>query len=522
MLSEGQGIAVLAFFVYAAVSVYFIYDLHYYAGDAASRVSNAYYVLFSRDPHLGAIGLIWNPLPSLLELPIVALHPWFPAVVSRGIAGNVVTAVFGAIGVYHFNHIIQGFTVPKGVRITATLIFALNPFIILYGANGMTDLLWVSCMLGSYDGLFDYLQHGSLRRLMAGGFWLAMGFGMRYEAVPFGAFVIAALIIAQWGKAHPAQWQGSAILLGAPIVFVGGLWLYFNWLVMKSPLYFLNSSYGNLAQTATGAGVNGALARAYHHIFGSLLYVAHFGFLYWPIYLGGIFTLFFCFGKRKDARAIVLIAGTIGAVALELAFVYSGHLADWDRYFITFIPNGLLLMLYAASKIRIPKSLLSRSFLWAGLSLILISGDVGTVLAVQIPVLSHPNGPIIDAAFRGQSLRYADNPFTSTANVVQYINNHPHLTILADTFIDWPIAVRIHHLNQLTITSDYDFAAILHNPRGRVDAFLVPRPLFTAKLDAINRQWPTLWAGSVPWTRLIKSFPGPDKFRLYAILPSAP
>ncbi|MCL4352677.1 MAG: glycosyltransferase family 39 protein [Firmicutes bacterium] len=282
-LSEGHFLAILAFLLYTAVSVYFIFDLHYYAGDAASRVGNAYYVLFSRNPHLGAIGMIWNPLPSLLELPIVALHPWFPAVVSRGIAGNVVTSVFGAIGVYHLNHIIRGFAVPKWVRITGTLVYALNPFIVLYGANGMTDLLWVTCMLGSYDGILDYLQQGSLRRLMMGGFWLALGFGMRYEAVPFGAFVIVALIVTQWGKTQAAQWQGSAILLGSPIVFVGGLWLYFNWLIMKRPLYFLNSSYGNLAQTATGSGVNGALARAYHHPLASFLYVAHFGFLYWPI-----------------------------------------------------------------------------------------------------------------------------------------------------------------------------------------------------------------------------------------------
>ncbi len=520
-LSEGGVLALITLLVYGVVSFYFVFRLHYYAGDAASRVGNAYYVLFSRNPHLGAIGMIWNPFPSILELPVVALHPWFPSVVTRALAGNIVTTVLGAIGVYHFNHILQGFLIPKYVRIIGTLAFALDPFIVLYGSNGMTDLMWVTCMIGTYDGLFDYLQTGSLRRLMAAGFWLAAGFGMRYEAVPFGALIIVGLIIAQWGKVSDAQWRGSSVLFGAPIVFAGGLWLYFNWLIMKNPLYFLNSSYGNLAQTATGAGVNGALALAQGHMLRTLFYVAHFGLLYWPIYLGFVVTLFFCFGKQRDPRAIVLIAGTVGAVALELAFVYSGHLAQWDRYFISFIPNGILLISYATSRLwkRLDRL---RSFLWILLSVILLSGDVGTMLAVQIPVLSYPNAKILDSAFLGQSLRTTSNPYTKMKSVVQYVNAHPHLTILADTFIDWPIVVRAHHLNQFVITSDYDFDAILHNPRGRVDAFLVPEPLYTAKLDAINRQWPGLWAGTVPWTKLIKSFSGSDHFRLYAILPTAP
>ena len=38
-------------------------------GDALSRVANAYYVLFSRDPHLPAMGFVWNPLPSFSVLP---------------------------------------------------------------------------------------------------------------------------------------------------------------------------------------------------------------------------------------------------------------------------------------------------------------------------------------------------------------------------------------------------------------------------------------------------------------------
>src|SRR5690349_4617983 len=39
--------------------------------DSLSRTANAFYVLFSRDPHLAAVGFVWNPLPSLIQLPLL-------------------------------------------------------------------------------------------------------------------------------------------------------------------------------------------------------------------------------------------------------------------------------------------------------------------------------------------------------------------------------------------------------------------------------------------------------------------
>jgi hypothetical protein len=54
--------------------------------DAMSRVGNAYYVLFSRDPHLPAIGFVWNPLPSLVLLPLLPFRFLAPWLVSNGIA----------------------------------------------------------------------------------------------------------------------------------------------------------------------------------------------------------------------------------------------------------------------------------------------------------------------------------------------------------------------------------------------------------------------------------------------------
>ncbi|HEX7225338.1 MAG TPA: hypothetical protein VF367_07150, partial [Candidatus Limnocylindria bacterium] len=52
-------VALLALYLTAGVLVTLVH--HGLPGDAWSRVGNAYYVLFSRDPHLAAMGFVWNP-----------------------------------------------------------------------------------------------------------------------------------------------------------------------------------------------------------------------------------------------------------------------------------------------------------------------------------------------------------------------------------------------------------------------------------------------------------------------------
>lgn len=524
---ESLWMAFISFLIYGAAAVYLNYGLHYAAGDAMSRVANGDYVLFSHNPHLGAIGFVWNPLPSLLELPLVALHPLLPAVVTRGLAGLAVSAVLGATAVYYLNRILDcNMALPRALRIVITAVFALNPLIVVYGANGMSDIMWVACILGTYSGLLDFLQDGALRRLVSSALWLAAGFGMRYEAIPFGFMLILAMVAAMWGREPVAKWSGAAIIFSAPIVFASGVWIYFNWLIMKNPFYFLDSSYSNLAQTSTGAYMTPAIAAADHHLLGSLQYVVRFGELYWPIYIGFAAAIGFCFKKRRDPRAIVLVFGTIGAELLELVLLYKGNLGEWDRYFLEFIPNGILLGALALSKLQSVGrgwSQVSKIALGTIGVLVLVSGSVGTAFATQQAALGQPDGIVIKTAFdRGVIHGANNNPFYGTQSVIRYIDDHPKMTILADTFIDWPIVIRVHHLNQFIITSDYSFHAILHNPRGRVTAFLIPKPSGVAQLDAINRAWPGMWAGHVPWAQLMKSFPGPTHYRLYKILPSAP
>ncbi len=51
----------------------------YIMGDTLSRVASTRAVLFSRDPHLAALGFIFTPVAAMVQIPAVAAQPGVPA-----------------------------------------------------------------------------------------------------------------------------------------------------------------------------------------------------------------------------------------------------------------------------------------------------------------------------------------------------------------------------------------------------------------------------------------------------------
>ncbi len=520
VLSGNLWLGLTVFVVDLAVALYLSYGLHYVEGDALSRVASAYYVFFSRDPHLADIGFVWNPLPSLLELPLILLKPLYPAIAARGLAGDIVSALFEAVGVTQLVGILESFEIPNAWRIVAASLYALNPLILLYAANGMSDLMLLTAYLGTFNGIMNYFRTGSVRALTVAGLWLAVGFGVRYEAVPFSIFLTLGLVVALLNDRPASEIRATIILLLTPIVYAASIWMYFNWAIMKNPLYFIESPYGNAAQTGTGQYLTPGLVHARHNMVGTLIHVAHFSLLFWPAVIGLLGALVWAYGRRRDPRVFVLWGGMIGAVALEAALTYLGKIASWDRFYLSYIPMGVVSVGFVASKLACPRGGSRRPWVFGLMAVVLLLGDAGTWGALRIPELSHPDGQMIYAAVTGKEApsfaRYTVSP------VVSYLNQHPHLLVLVDAFTAEKIILQVRNPKQLIITSDQDFESILHNPLGRVNAFLLPKPVGVANLSAIDLAYPHMWAGHVKWTRLIKTFSDPAAYRLYAILPNAP
>ena len=93
LTSEGGIVGLLCLATYLTVAVLLDFVFLVLPGDAVSRMANGFYVLYSRDPHLAAIGFVWNPGQSIADLvPLLFNHLW-PALASHDMAGSIVSAL---------------------------------------------------------------------------------------------------------------------------------------------------------------------------------------------------------------------------------------------------------------------------------------------------------------------------------------------------------------------------------------------------------------------------------------------
>ncbi|MEO6469678.1 MAG: glycosyltransferase family 39 protein, partial [Acidimicrobiia bacterium] len=168
---------------------------HLIMGDAMARVANASYVIFSRDPHLAAVGFVWNPLPSFATLPFLAVSPWFPELRTQAFASNIVSAIFMAGSVAVIWQILRELRIATVAMIALTTLYAIHPIILEYGANGASEATLVFFLALSCLGLMRWLDRRDLNSLLLIGAALAFGYLSRQELLAAGGASIALILI---------------------------------------------------------------------------------------------------------------------------------------------------------------------------------------------------------------------------------------------------------------------------------------------------------------------------------------
>jgi hypothetical protein len=433
------------------------------------------------------------------------------------------------VGVYHLNRILYRMEFRPVVRWLWCLGYLANPLLLFYGANGMTDGMLVGAVVASLDGLLEYAQKRRLVSLVRAGVWLALGFMLRYESVPIGIFMGIGLVMGMYLSGHLwSRIQGAVVALWFPIFCAGVTWILLNWMIMHNPLYFALSRYGNASQISTGTYNTAWIIAAKHHVVVDLYQVAHFTSNFWPFIPVFIAAGLLQFRKPRDSFGMPLMLASLGAPVLQLLLLYTNRTADWQRFFIYYIPFGTVLFAYVLWKL-----FGRRSTVPALLGVVVIFSAAYVCLHESTQhIWGHGDRPAFltieqrpvsaGQSFASTSIQYKNvsHLIAHSETIAGYINDHPGLRVVLSSFTSYGVIPFIKHPNQIVFTEDQDYRAVLLNPRGRVNAILIDPPSALSKTEYMYQVYPTLWSGDLPWTRLIKQFSG--GVRLYAILRNAP
>jgi len=485
---------------------------HFIVGDAWSRVGNASYVLLSRDPHLAAIGFVWNPLPSLLALPFVALRALWPSLVTEGFAGNILSALFMAAAVREMWSILDEARVPRHASVALTALFALHPVVVHYAADGDSEAAFIFLLLFGIRHLSRWLRRNDPVSLVTTALTLAVAYLVRYEtaAAALSCVLLVAGVSFARSRGVPrdriAPVFADAAVIGLPFAMAFTAWAAASWLIVGSPFEQFAGIYGTASQLAadhdnifagTGQGTPAAVVYALRQLTGLAPFLLPVGAI------AAVLTV-----RRRDAAILAPLAMIGGVLVFALWAWISGRTGGWFRYYITVVPLVTVLAGYAMRDIRLGAIVRNH------IGRLRVLAAIGILSFVAVGLPSSAQTMIDPLLGRGEGDQADDlRRYLAGKEVAAYLDSRalPPGSVIVDVFLGFPIVLQSDNPRQFIITPDRDFRAVLSAPANFGARYLIVPPTSSGlgSLDAIGRQYPGVYETGGGIGRVVHEFEAP-------------
>ena len=493
----------ILFIAEAAYGIYLGFFKGVLLGDASSRTANAFYVFYCKPYRLTSMGLVWNPLPSLLQLPFVLLSKLWRPFVTKGIGAAIVTAFFAALSGKILIGTFKIMEVRPAQAYFLTLLYCLNPYVFFYGANGMSEIISITFIIQIICSLSIWMRKGGGSHLISIGVSFVGLFLTRYEAIPF-AIVIAMGMLIQitLSKREKKYYQnqkkseiffyleGSMWVTFFPLIYTVLIWILYNWAITGNPLYFMNSGYSI-----------GAYADYYSDYGGAAGAFSYVWVRAWP-FLMLFFTLMIIriwAGTLLKPNTLIIVFSTLGLLAFQFYQIATRKSGGYVRYLCYAFMIAAAWMPYQISVLPEKKK---------KKTVILLA----TVLSVTFLYFAW--------AFNYSSLQREDTLLGIPAysqEAADYINtNLKNSRILMDSYRTYYIIMNIDDVDNLVVSCSPDFEKCVQDPVGNnIDYVVVPQIGSYGNMDALNIAWPNLYWQGESWAQEVNSI---GEFRIYKVL----
>jgi hypothetical protein len=540
--TEGGLVYLASFAVYLVVAVLLDFKYKTFNGDATSRMANGFYILYSRDPHLAAVGFVWTPLQSLADMVFLLGNHLWPALSHHDMAGSLVSALAMAGAVHQIRAALREWGVQTLPRLLLTAFFALNPMILYYAGNGMSEGLYVFTLTAASRYLIRWMHTSDLRSLAYGATALGFSYLARNEAAAATTFgALAVFAVSYWRAGGTRRAKRATAFADAAIFALPAFVAAVGWAVASKVItgeYFgqFESIYGNSAQE---------LLLKHKTFDGRIFYVIQAIESFWPLLPIVLTAAIIVAVRRRDPRMLGPLAVLGGALAFDSLSLLANSIENLFRYFIATFPLEVLIVgsLVAAipghsagsasSSLR-GQPMNKRSKKWlsaAGVFLVLlvmIPATVTTAAAMFDPKIGIQETQFLDLIFDKNLSGPALNTKTSYATIISigdYIANMhlPNGDVIVDNaaLCVPDVITTISQPKVFVIPNDRDFQRTLADPLTfHAHYILEPNPASTP-ISAPNIQFPNLWATGDGFAKQIHQIPargGCPEFRLFKVV----
>jgi hypothetical protein len=336
--------AVLATVGYVIAAWVFRYHFGYVVGDSLARSAKAVFMGVSRDPHFGAVGFYWPPLPSTLQIPLVlALEPFG----RMDFAGPLSTALLTGGSIMIVGGICRFLGLGRFTSFVCCLFFAANPVIFVYAINGMSEACAYFCILVVLFAWLRWVGSRGVVDLALMGIAAAALVMTRVETFPmvFGLGIVA-------GAGRDArQWVARAVTVTLPAIVAMLAWMGTQMILLGDPLAFLHySANGN--PTSYTLGFRKEYDLPLHSGYLATIPWA----LAWVAVFAPVVVVCVVLGVARPRRHLYTTAG-FACVAMVFPLVQMYLVAHQTgfgdpRYFTGMIPVGVVAVAYLVAVVR--------------------------------------------------------------------------------------------------------------------------------------------------------------------------
>ncbi len=532
--------------VYIAVGYWLQIQNGFIMGDTLSRVSSTRSVLFSRDPHLAALGFIFTPVAAMVQIPAVWLSPLFPEITARAFSGTLMSALFMSGAAVQIFSMGADRGLPRAYSLTITALFALNPMIVFYGSNGMSEAPFIFFMTWAVRRLIMWMVDDDVHHLVAaGGVAMGLAYLTRYDALATVGAAGLVVGITTYLRARPAPRVHRAVMdmliVSGPGIaaFLG--WAAAGWLITGEAFAQFTSQYGNAAILEQSGMTAPNTLEAVGFAGACVMFLAP---TLLPLTLWALMQRW----GRPNWQMLVVPLAMYGAVLAFQALSYAqGSTFPFLRFFIIAIPMAATLALLGvpdgvfarpkrrgkfAPAVTEPAPQRRSAATYVAVAATLAIGIPVTVLGMSLPdyapqeyglaaVLAPDPDDVTERAATEQRIA---RTFGTERRIADYLEtlDLPDSSVITDTVYGFGIIAASPRPRVFVIPSDPDFTELLNDPAGNGIRYLlsVP-PTGRGSSDALNLRYPTLYETGAEIASLELEIPndgdGQPDWRLYRI-----
>ena len=460
------------FVQYSLVGAWLLSDRQYAIGDSIARTLNAQVMVLSRDPHLGAMGFYWMPLPMLIRIPFVLLLAPFQ---SQVYAGPLSTALLAALVIPVLARIAAELGLGTATTAALVVVYAFNPVTLFSAANAMSEAAFALFLALTFLGLIRYGNDGNVRSLSLLGVALAGGMLSRIEFIPITLAAVASCML----LTARDRWRRIAAMIALPPLAVFVAWSFASQLITRDALYWYHEAKKSGATPAIHPWMPAALTPV--SVAG---YVGFLALVVAPVIPVALGIALVRWREWRRTLGLAMVLGTIPAfVALQLLLRSS-----WGnpRYFAVLPLGACVLAMWALALARrwAVHAQMGLAFL---LTVMGVAGAGAATYAYSDPIrTSIESESVFFSAITGRPQPDYPRRFDQLRPLIGFLD--PQLAkgkvAVIDTRGGFPLLMSAHP-QQFIVPEDRDFEQIMADPTDRFDYVVLPSVGLASRYQAV-------------------------------------